>query len=377
MSNDAVNDQAPRYQVGFSPNYAVAPGDVLEEHRDAMSMTQADLALRLGLSAKHVNRIIAGLEPVTSDTALKLESIFGLPAHVWLNLESRYREFKARESEFDSLSDEAAWLERIPHKSLSKLGWIDRSRDRSELVRSLRGFYRVASLHFLPDVWRALEAQYRKTPAFKSHEWALVAWLAQGERMAERITCMPYDAAALKGSLIELKAFSLLPGADFIEPLTRKCSELGIALVLLPIPDGGRVCGATRWLKADKAVVQLSLRYKTDDQLWFTFFHELGHVLLHKKNVEYIDFEKPGNKSETEKEADEFAAQTLVDQKALKQFASSLSFGAASVSAFAKQQGVAPGIVVGQLQHLGHVPFASTLSKLKKRFVWEHEHKTD
>ena len=261
----------------------------------------------------------------------------------------------------------------VLREGLAKLGWIEATRDRPALVRSLREFFRVGSLHYLPNVWRGLEARYRKTPAFKSHEWALVAWLTQGEREAESIVCKPFDAAGIKASLAEMKALSRLPGVEFVETLRKRCADLGIALVLLPTPDGGRVCGATRWLTPDKVLVQLSLRYKTDDQLWFTFFHELGHVLLHKKNVEYIDFEKPGSKSDMEIEADEFAAGTLINQKAMAVFASAGEFTAASVAAFAKQQGVAAGIVVGQLQHLKVVGFATALNRLKKRFVWTHE----
>jgi hypothetical protein len=42
--------------------------------------------------------------------------------------------------------------------------------------------------------------------------------------------------------------------------------------------------GATRWL-GDRAAIQLSLRYKSNDHLWFTFFHEAGHILKHgRKN---------------------------------------------------------------------------------------------
>jgi len=41
------------------------------------------------------------------------------------------------------------------------------------------------------------------------------------------------------------------------------------------------ICGATQRLTPTKALIQLSLRYKTGDQLWFTFFHEAGHILLH------------------------------------------------------------------------------------------------
>ena len=99
----------------YTPNYAVIPGDILDEHREAASLTQEELANRLGLSKKHINRMIAGNEPITSETALKLEIVFGLPAHVWIGLESRYREFLAREAETKSLHTEAKWLKEIPH----------------------------------------------------------------------------------------------------------------------------------------------------------------------------------------------------------------------------------------------------------------------
>lgn len=160
---------------------------------------------------------------------------------------------------------------------------------------------------------------------------------------------------------------------DFVESLVRICGDAGVAVVFAPAPDGARVCGATRWLTGDKALIQLSLRYKTDDQLWFTIFHELGHVLLHGKKGEYIDFERPVEKTELEKEADRFAAQALIDQKSLNEFSQRGDFTAATIKTFAEAQGVAPGIVVGQLQHLRSVPYNSALNELKCRFQWAHE----
>ena len=357
----------------FQPDYAVSPGDVLEEHREAAALTQAELAKRLGFSTKHVNRLLAGLEPVTPETALKLEAVFGLPARVWLALEARYREHLARKAEHASLVAEQAWLERLPHRALVKLGWIPSGLRGPELVRGLRAFFGVGSLDYLPDVWSNVQAAYRKAEAFQSHEWALLAWLAQGERDAERVSCHAHDATALRSALPRLKALSRLPGTTFVQPLIEGCAALGIALVLLPPPDGARVCGATRWLSKDKVLVQLSLRYKTDDQLWFTLFHELGHVLLHGKREQFIDFEKSCEVSAHEQEANDFAARTLVDPGAMARFIEAADFRVAQVRAFAEQQGVAAGIVVGQLQHRRVLPFNHPLSRLKTSFRWSHE----
>ncbi len=357
----------------YRPNYAVPPGAVLDEHRDAAGLTQTELAQRLGFSVKHVNRLLSGQEPVTPETALKLEAVFGLPAHVWLGLEARYREHLAREAEQEALVRELHWLEQIPHRAIARLGWIPQRLRGIELVRALRAFFGVGSLDYLPEVWGGLQAAYRKSVAFQSHEWALLAWLAQGEREAEQRVCQPFDAGALRAALPELKALSRLRGTDFVEPLVARCAQLGVALVFLPAPDGARVCGATRWLTKDKVLVQLSLRYKTDDQLWFTLFHEFGHVLLHGKREQFIDFANGQHASVAEREADEFAGRQLIAPSALTAFIAAGDFSRGAVEAFALAQGVSAGIVVGQLQHRRVVPFNSALSKLKTSFRWAHE----
>ncbi len=76
----------------FQPDYAPAPGALLLEHRKANSLTQSELAIRLGLDKKTVNQIENDHHPITTETALKLETVMGLPAHIWSGLEARYRE---------------------------------------------------------------------------------------------------------------------------------------------------------------------------------------------------------------------------------------------------------------------------------------------
>jgi len=357
----------------YAPNYAVAPGSIIDEHREAAAMTQEELAQRLGLSKKHVNRLLGGKEPVTPETALKLESVFGLAAHVWLGLEARYREFQARTSEQDGLAAELSWLERLPHRAMARLEWIPKGLRGTELVKALRAFFGVGSLAYLPSVWGDVQAAYRKSEAFASHEWALLCWLAHGQRLAERIACRPFDGAGLRGALGAIKAMSRLPGTSFVEPLVARCADHGVALVFLPAPDGARVCGATRWLGRDKVLVQLSLRYRTDDQLWFTLFHEFGHVLLHGKREQFIDFATADARPEQEREADAFATRTLISQPDLSAFVAAGDFNPNAVKAFAQAQGVSPGIVVGQLQHRRAVPYNHSLSRLKTSFRWSHE----
>jgi len=256
---------------------------------------------------------------------------------------------------------------------MTKLGWIPKECRGVDLVRSLRSFFGVGSLDYLPKIWADVQAAYRKSEAFASHEWAMLAWLARGKREAESIQVYPHDSAGLRDALPEIKALSRLPGVTFVGHLIEQCAKFGVVLVFIPAPEGARVCGATRWLDKDRALVQLSLRYKTDDQLWFTLFHELGHVLLHGKREQFIDFDRLPSDSEAEKEANDFAARQLVNPNDLNRFIAASDFSVQAVRRFAAQQAVADGIVVGQLQFRGVVPYKSPLSRLKVSFRFDSD----
>jgi addiction module HigA family antidote len=87
----------------FEPNFAVPPGETLAETLETLGMTQAELAERMGRPLKTINEIVAGKAAITSDTALQLEKVVGVPASFWTNLERIYRDSLARHRETDQL----------------------------------------------------------------------------------------------------------------------------------------------------------------------------------------------------------------------------------------------------------------------------------
>ncbi len=81
---------------------AIPPGEVLEEELEARGMTQKELATRLGRPPQAVNEIIRGKKAITPETALGLETVLGVGADFWLNLEVSYKLTLARNRERDS-----------------------------------------------------------------------------------------------------------------------------------------------------------------------------------------------------------------------------------------------------------------------------------
>src|SRR3990172_6402112 len=102
----------------FAPNYASPPGDTITEILDVRGMSQAELALRIGMAAKTVNEIVKGKAPITPETAIKLEHVLGVPASFWNTREQQYREKLARLEDEDRRADQVSWLADIPVKEL-------------------------------------------------------------------------------------------------------------------------------------------------------------------------------------------------------------------------------------------------------------------
>ena len=68
----------------------VHPGVFLAELLDELSISQADMARALGVSAMRVSHMINGKRPVTAEMALRLARFFDQTPQYWLNLQSRY-----------------------------------------------------------------------------------------------------------------------------------------------------------------------------------------------------------------------------------------------------------------------------------------------
>jgi len=66
----------------------IHPGEHLAEELEALDMSAAELARKLGVPTNRVTQILNGTRSVTGDTALRLAHFFGTSAQFWLNLQN-------------------------------------------------------------------------------------------------------------------------------------------------------------------------------------------------------------------------------------------------------------------------------------------------
>jgi len=352
----------------FIPDYLVTPGEILEEYIEALGMTQVELSRRTGLAKKTINEIIRAKSPITPDTALKLERTLDRPAHFWSNLERQYQEDKTRIAEQKRMESYLEWLKGIPVNAMAKLGWIPKLNDKVDQLEAVLRFFGVASPDQWRIVWEGYQVAYRQTNRFQTRAESISAWLRQGEKQAQQLACASYDQRLFKKILDEIRFMTKEENPEiFVPKLEKLCASAGVAVVFVPeLPKTG-VYGATKWI-GGKPVIQLSLRYKSNDHLWFTFFHEAGHILKHGRKAVFI--EGNGMDCEKEDEANAFASDRLIPPAKLKFFLQSDHRTAKAIKDFAEEIGIASGIVLGRLQHDGIVPFKSGLNSLKIYYKW-------
>lgn len=328
----------------------IPPGEYLAEVISELGMNQAELAQRMGRPVQAISEIMSGGKAIVPETALQLERVTNVPAHIWTGLESQYRLLLARHQDEKHIESQVALVADFPYKELSKLGWVGETRKKIERVRELCRFFGVDSL-------QQVRAVVDYAPAFrvgagKASGNALAAWLRMAALQAMRIETAPLDRKKLQSAIPELRKLTLVEPGVFQPKLRELLAGLGVALVVQPHLPKTYVHGATFWLTPDKAVIVMTIRGKWADVFWFSFFHELAHVLKHGKRETFLEDGKPTRERvELENEADAFAGETLIPEEPFSAFIAAGDFSKAAISQFARGIEINPGVVTGRLQH--------------------------
>jgi len=334
----------------FRPDYIIPPGETLRDRLTEMNLSQAELAARAGLSTKHVNQIMQGIAPITLETAIALDRITGIPASVWNRREADYRERLLRAKPRVLTADDEKWLTSLPIKELQSRERLPTERDPGLLFEAALTFFGVADREAWERIWRGPVASFRRSRAYASHPGAVISWLRIAEVESQGARVAPYSASLFRKVLQEIR--SITAGGD-ANRIVEMCATAGVVVVFVPEVKSSRISGAAWWASSSRAVIALSDRYKKDDFFWFTFFHEAAHLLLHSKKETFVD---DGTDDDLlEDEANRFAADLLIPPGAAERLACLSTDG--DVQIFADQVGIAPGIVVGRLQHDGLWPW--------------------
>lgn len=344
----------------FTPSVFFHPGDTLSEKLNEMGMSIKEFALRTNKPEKTVIAVINGKSSITPDMAAAFEMVTDITMRFWMNAQCDYDEYLTRRRKEEELQASCEWVKKFPISQMARMGWIEPSKNMNEMAVRLLNFFKVSSV----AAWHNLYFEEKLLVAFRislkqtKDPYAISAWLCRGEHQFNIMNVQPYSESSLKKALPSLKEVMISEDVDFAGKIQRLCASVGVKVAYTPCLANAPIKGATRWIKGVPCI-QLSNRQKREDMFWFTFFHEIGHILLHGKKNIFIDGLGSGEVNEDrESQADKFASSLLLSEVFDKEFASKDHFSDKVITDAAERYNTLPSIVVGRLQHLGKVPYS-------------------
>lgn len=362
------------YKNEYQPDVLEHPGMTLRDYIEDAGMSVAEFTKRTGWTEPHVHKILNGTSRISHEFALVLEKIFNVPARFWNNMQNQYDEFVAKQKEQASFAESLDWAREFPYPAMVKEGWLPDVGGKAEKkLEELLSFFGIGSPVVFRSFWDDRIPAFKASGKLATCPKSVACWVRQAERIASNMDLPDYNKQRFVEVLDEIREGVTEDLVQYQRRMKALCAEAGVCLIFLPTLPKMAIGGVTFWNNGSPVIV-LSLRWNSDDHIWFNFFHEAKHVLQEVKKKLFID--NPGEAVEDPKEieANNYAATKLIDAQSYHRFvASNPNPGAFEIRHFAKELNVTPGVVLGQLQHRGVVSFASPLNRpLKKRFKFEN-----
>lgn len=358
----------------FAPNWASPPGETIAEVLSSRGWTGAELASRMGKSTDVVEDLLSGTSPITIGIARELNRLIGASVSFWMTRDLQYRKDLERLKRAQE-----TWVRSFPVGEMVDLGWLPQESE--PRAQTLLKFFGVESMLSWHRHYGALlnSVGFRTSPAFESDPSSVLAWIRQGERVAAEVSISPWSPDAVRTTLDFIRGLTRIGHPErFLPKLKTLMGACGVAVAVVPAPSGCRASGAALWTSTENGLILLSARHLSDDHFWFSFFHECGHLLLHRDVSLFLDHEATlgtaAKRAETstnrcrEREANAFAEEVLLTP-AVMEALKTVSPTYKGVLRLATRAGIAPGILVGQLQRMGRLG-PERLNRLKRRYQW-------
>jgi len=329
------------------------PGEILLSEINRIGMKQKELAIRTGMTEKHISTVINGSKNISSAFARKLDIALGSQKGTWAKYQAKYDEYVAQVEEANGITEEEISI----LKSLKDIndyfleeGIMHNHCGDAEKVLQLRSILCVNNLTVIPKITynAAYRAQVKTSTSIDPY--VLFAWQRLCELETDKTDInVPFDNQKLIQSIPAIKKLMHINDANqMITQLKYIFASCGIAFEVVHHFRGAPVQGFIKQTNSGKVILCLTIRGKKADIFWFSLFHEIGHLLNGDLDTRFIDFESV--KSEMENKADQFARDTLIDPVSYKRFISTRNYNNLTyIKNFANSIDVPYWIVIGRL----------------------------
>ena len=342
----------------------VAPqpaGQLLGDELEGRGWTQADFAAVLGRPTQFVSEIITGKKEITRESAAQIGAALGMTPSFWLNLQDAYlldRQAKNPETqrELGKVRRRARLNALAPVAALVKRGII-RGRTIDEQEAELKELFELDDINDEPGFLVAA----RRSNTSEELSATQLAWVACVRHAARtRVASAPFSAGKLADLAAQLPRILAVP--EKFRDLPSLFAQADVLLVYVEALPGAKIDGCAFFLDGTP-VIGLSGRGKRMDKILFTLLHETAHLTLgHVKPDQIIveEVEQHTSDNACEKAANKQAGSWILPRP-LPYTADRIN--QAWITKVAAERGLAPIVVIGQLQNLRRLDWRSTLAK--------------
>lgn len=337
----------------------VGPGDHIQEMMEVQDWTQQDLADVLGVSLKHVNKLLNNEQAISLEMARSLSEAFGPGPEFWMNVDAGYRLNKEVDKTDIAISIRSKIYRNMPLGELFRKGWLPKTKDHVKLKKLVCEFWGIKNLEF-GFMQKALSApEYRKSESCSQFSnRAALTWFQMAKNLAGNYHALEFNQRKLAELSDNLADYTTKK--DGINIVINELKETGVIFFVLGHLQKTYLDGAA-FMSQGNPVIVYTGRYNRNDHFWFTIAHEIAHVLFHiKKEDEFFIDEKLSEKKTDQKEdeANAYAAQWLRQPAILNFFKSKMKYvRQQDIEECAEELSIHPGIVVGTLAFHGKVSY--------------------
>lgn len=352
--------------IGLSRDLIIHPGETLQEVLEDREMTQKELAIRTGMTEKHISTVLSGKKNISPSFAKKLDYALGIETEFWMNLQANYERELLEFEELNNISEqEVCVLKNLKEVVATwvSFGWLEENSNEANTVLDVRKIFGMSNL--LDTTKMKYAAAYRAQTKNNVDPYVLFAWQRMCEILTDNIdVAEEVDIDKLRKRIPDIKEVMFLRANQIQKKLTSIFAECGIAFRIVPNFKGAPVQGFIKKKEDGSLILCMTIRQKFADIFWFTLFHEIAHILNGDTKSIFVDFSTVS--SEMEMKADKLAGEMLIDSDAYKKFLSNKKYTTTKgIAEFAETQNVRDYIVQGRLMKEEVIPWNA-----RPRYEW-------
>lgn len=344
------------------PAKKFGPGYFIREQMEYRNWIQEDLAEVMGVTPKHINKILLDKQAITLDMAKILAEVFDTSPQYWLNLDANYRLWlQTEKSEKEVQADlKAKIYERMPIRDMIHKKWIPDFANLKELHASVLAFWGVNELDFKGWDKKTSPILARKSESFNQYNASYTyTWYHKAMQTAQKYKVGNYNRDMLTQLFDNIHSYTMLENGCNI--FINELNKAGVIFFILPHLQKTYLDGSAFFVGDQPAIVYTG-RYKRIDNFWFTIAHEIVHILYHfeKPDAFFVDNFSEKNIDNFEKEANLNASFKLKHNEIYEYLKPKLNYlTKQAIVDCSEHLQIHPAIIIGKLAHEKTISYAN------------------